>query len=681
MLRLRDDISKTPKIGPKYKSLLNRLNVRTIGDILYHFPFRYEDRSNMKSIANLQTGEKAVVTAKITSVRNVFTKNRKKITRATAKDDTGEIQLIWFNMHFISRSIRVGETYLIFGKVEQFENKNTFIVPEMEELDDELIHIGRIVPIYPTTEGISTKWLRTRINDLLNGKTELEEVSEFLPIKILKKRKFIQWHEAIRQIHFPKDFLLLEKARQRLAYEELFTELYQASLIEKRWKTKTKAIPLKPREKGEIIAEFIKSLPFELTESQKITIKDILQDLEKPHPMNRLLEGDVGTGKTIVAVVAAFQALLNNTSVLYMAPTEILAQQHFETFNKFLGKQGIEIKLVTQSTKKKSEVEETSSEKPCIKIGTHALLYQQKNYENLGLVIIDEQHRFGVEQRTQLLQTNKNGLTPHLLTMTATPIPRTLALTLYGDLDISVLREHPNKQRQIITKVIPTTKQEEIYKWVAQQNLSTFIVCPFIEESSAENLENVKAAKAEFEKLKNGVFSEQKCALLHGKMTSQEKAEIIEKFREKRVQVLISTPVIEVGIDVPDADVMVIESAERYGLASLHQLRGRVGRGIKKGFCFVFPTQYSKKSYSRLKNLEETLDGLKLAEIDLKLRGQGDIFGTLQHGFLDFKLADVNDLDFVRMVREDVDEIAKTPEEFPLLKKYLEMRKGVVGKN
>jgi len=687
MLLLSDDISKTPKIGPRYKSLLNKMNISTILDMLYHFPFRYEDRSNIKKISNLQKGEKAVVIAKISSVKNIFTKNEKKITKGVAMDDTGEVQLIWFNMHYISRNIRVGETYLIYGKVEEFEKKNTFIVPETELYEKEGLHMGRIVPIYPTTEGISTKWIRTRINDLLNGaqdNSKLQKLEEFLPKEIIDKRRFLDWENSIKSIHFPEEFCTLEKARERLAYEELFIELYQSTILEKKWKSKKNAMPLIPREEGKIIEEFISNLPFELTQSQNIAIKDILADLEKPYSMNRLLEGDVGTGKTIVAIIAAYQAILNNTSVLCMAPTEILAQQHFETFKRFLEPLGIETILVTRVSKnKKGNIDKKAQpqrRKPHVQIGTHALLYQQEKLENIGLVIIDEQHRFGVEQRTQLLRTSEKT-TPHLLTMTATPIPRTLALTLYGDLDISVLKDHPNKERKIITKVVPTSKQKEIYEFIAKQNMSAFIVCPFIEESRAENLESIKAATAEFAKLKEGVFVDQKCALLHGKMTFEEKAKIIGEFRSGKIKVLVSTPVIEVGIDVPDADVMVIESAERYGLASLHQLRGRVGRGSKKGYCFVFPTNYSKKAYSRLKYLEETLDGLKLAEIDLRLRGQGDIFGKLQHGFLDFKLADITDLDFVKMVREDVNEIVDREKRFPLLENFLEIKKGAVGQN
>ncbi|HDQ16391.1 MAG TPA: DEAD/DEAH box helicase, partial [Bacteroidetes bacterium] len=340
MLLLKDDILKVPQVGPKSKTLLGKMNVRNVNDLLYHFPFRYEDRSLVKKISDVKVGEKVTVTAKITSVKNVFTKNRKRITRGVAEDDSGEIQLIWFNMHFIARNIRVGETYLIYGSVESFEKKNTFIVPEMEEIGESNIHLGRIVPIYPTTEGIRTKWIRSRINDLLSMESEVKFLEEFLPKEIIKKQDFPLWQEAIHNIHFPQDFSLLERAKSRLAYEELFIELINASLVERQWKLEAKAFPLNDLKRGQAQQNFMKNIPFELTKDQKQAIGEILQDLKEARPMNRLLEGDVGTGKTIVAIVTALQALIHEKSVLYMAPTEILAQQHFETFLKFLGPLG-----------------------------------------------------------------------------------------------------------------------------------------------------------------------------------------------------------------------------------------------------------------------------------------------------------------------------------------------------
>ncbi len=689
MLRLNSDLSKVPQVGPKTKFLLNKMGLFTVGDLLYHFPFRYEDRSQIKKIADLVPGETTTIEARLSSVRNIFTKSRKKITKGYAEDETGEIALIWFNMHFIKKSLKVGELYFISGKVELFDNVKAFVVPDMELKTAKNLHSGRIVPIYPTTEGISTKWIRTRINDILSGLGAGELTSEFLPQNMLEKHNFIGREKAINEIHFPSGFELLEQAQKRMAYEEMFLELINARRVQAEWSKNKEAASLQtdPEELG----KFIQTLPFTLTKDQEKVLSEITKDLSKNRPMNRLLEGDVGTGKTIVAILGALISYRNGKNVLYMAPTEILAQQHFETFQKFLGEVASNIQLVTGTTKKTIATKQIPANQslpktqhlvqPSITIGTHALLYANQKYINLGLVVIDEQHRFGVEQRAKLLNFTADHTVPHLLTMTATPIPRTLALTIYGDLDISILKEHPNKQRQIITKVVPKTKQDEIYRWIAQNNFSAFVVCPFIEESSAENLENVKAATAEFERLRDNFFGKENCALLHGKMSPKEKTAAVTKFRTGDIKVLISTPVIEVGIDVPDADVMVIESAERYGLASLHQLRGRVGRGAKTGYCFVFPSVFSRIAYTRLKNLENTLDGLKLAEIDMKLRGQGDIYGTLQHGFMRFKLANTNDLEFVQTVRYDVDEIAEKLDSYPNLLTFLDQRKGKATDN
>jgi len=662
-MQIKDPIIKLPGIGPKTKIRLGKLGINTAEDLLYHFPFRYEDRSHIEPIASLHPQkEKVAIKGKIFSINSIYTKSGKNLIKATAKDATGKIQLIWFNMPYLAKTVRVGETYLFYGQVESYNGKLTLMSPEIDEKDE---HTG-IIPIYQLTEGIRQKWLRLRINDLLSLISQSKENQDPLPSKIVQKRNLLAWNKAIKNIHFPENFEILQKAQKRLAYEELFTELYQSSAITKKWKDETRGFILKKP------SQCLK-LPFLLTPDQQKAVEEIALDMEKPTPMNRLLEGDVGTGKTIVAIMAAYQALVNGKTTLYLAPTEILAQQHFQTFQNILGDFCSDIFLVTGNTKHRSATKTKDESRtnpnpnpktnpnPHIQIGTHAILYQNQTFENLGLVVIDEQHRFGVEQRVKLLSANKNGVIPHLLTMTATPIPRTLALSIYGDLDISYLKEHPNQKRQIITKVVPPQKQDSIFVWIAKHNLSAFVVCPFIEESGAENLEQVKAVTAEFERLKT-FFP---CSLLHGKMSSEKKSAVIQDFRDGKIKVLVSTQVVEVGIDVPNADVMVIESAERYGLASLHQLRGRVGRGNKKGYCFVFPSSFSKNSYIRLKHLENTLDGLELAEIDLRMRGQGDIFGTLQHGFLDFKLANINDLDFVRMVREDVNEILENSKEKP----------------
>jgi ATP-dependent DNA helicase RecG len=673
MIEVNSPISVVPKIGPKYQTLLQKLEIFKVEDLLYHFPFRYQDFTNVKEIKSLNEGDIVTIKAVLGLVQNIYTKNRKRITKAKVVDQSGELDIIWFNQHYIKKTLQTGITYNISGKVGTFDRKLCFISPEMEVTSDvfsdnevENIHTGRLVPIYPETYGVSSKWLRGKIKFLLDSETDLEE---FLPSKLLEEKNFKKIDEALNEIHFPDKLDLAKEIRKRFAFEELFIELLNVEKRKKDWAKKLKSHSFKPFEKE--LAQYTSSLPFELTKSQKRSLEEITADIMKDTPMNRLLEGDVGTGKTIVAIIASYLAVLNGKRVLYMAPTEILAKQHKETFEKMLKKTYLKIDLETGSKKESVKDKEWD-----ILIGTHALLFTENKYENIGLVVIDEQHRFGVEQRGKIVDLAKGDKTPHTLTMTATPIPRTLALTLYGDLSISLLKDFPFEKRNISTKVIPEKNRETAYKWIKEKNEPTFIVCPLIETSESSSLENVKAAEEEFEILKNGVFKNKKMGLLHGRMKSKEKEEVIEKFRSGKINVLVSTPVIEVGIDVPDATIMVIESAERYGLASLHQLRGRVGRAEKEGFCFVFMSDNSRNSYKRLKYLEELDSGIELAEIDLKMRGQGDIFGSMQHGFKKLKVADINDLKMLEEAKVQAQKYFSEIDKYPKLLNKLTQRKG-----
>ncbi|HPD74144.1 MAG TPA: ATP-dependent DNA helicase RecG, partial [bacterium] len=554
-----------------------------------------------------------------------------------------------------------------------FDRKICFISPEMEPTSDvfssekaDTIHTGRLVPIYPETYGVSSKWLRSKIKFLLYSQTDLKE---FLPKEILKEKNFTEINKALNTVHFPEVEEDSKGSLKRFAFEELFIELLNVEKRKSEWSKKVNSKIFKPFKKE--LDQLIESLPFRLTTSQLEALEEIITDLEKPIPMNRLLEGDVGTGKTIVAILASYIAHLNGTRVLYMAPTEILARQHKETFEKILKDTYIKIDLETGAKKEKVKDKDWD-----ILIGTHALLFTENNYKNIGLIIIDEQHRFGVEQRGKIVEISKEETTPHLLTMTATPIPRTLALTLYGDLSISVLKDFPFEKRNVSTKVIPEKEREKAYQWIKEKNEPTFIVCPLIDVSESLSLENVKAAQEEFEILSKGVFKNKKVGLLHGRMKSKEKEETIEKFRNGEIEILVSTPVIEVGIDVPDAAIIVIESAERYGLASLHQLRGRVGRAEKEGFCFAFMSDNSRNSYKRLKYLEELNSGIELAEIDLKMRGQGDIFGSLQHGFTKLKVADINDLQMLEDAKVEAQKYFPKLDKYPELQIKLTQRKG-----
>ena len=673
MFEVNSPISVVPKIGPKYQAALEKLGIFTVEDLLYHFPSRYQDFTKIKHINELKDGDVVTVKAILGSVQNIFTKNRKRITRAKVLDHTGELDIIWFNQHYIKNSLETGKTYNISGKIGTFDRKICFISPEMEPASDvfsnkksDTIHTGRLVPIYPETYGVSSKWLRSKINFLLNSETDLKE---FLPQEILKEKNFTEINKALNIVHFPNTIGESEECKKRFAFEELFIELLNVEKRKNEWSKKVNSKRFKPF-KNEV-NKLIESLPFRLTTSQLDALEEITTDLEKPIPMNRLLEGDVGTGKTIIAILASYIAHLNGTRVLYMAPTEILAKQHKETFEKILKDTYINIELETGAKKVKVKDKDWD-----ILIGTHALLFTENNYKNIGLIIIDEQHRFGVEQRGKIVEISKEGTTPHLLTMTATPIPRTLALTLYGDLSISVLKDFPFEKRTVTTKVIPEKEREKAYQWIKEKNEPTFIVCPLIDVSESLSLENVKAAQEEYEILSKGVFKNKKVGLLHGRMKSKEKDEIIEKFRNGEIEILVSTPVIEVGIDVPDATIIVIESAERYGLASLHQLRGRVGRSEKEGFCFAFMSDNSRNSYRRLKYLEELNSGIDLAEIDLKIRGQGDIFGSLQHGFKKLKVADINDLQMLEDAKMEAQKYFSKLNEYPELLNKLTQRKG-----
>jgi ATP-dependent DNA helicase RecG len=662
MLSLNSPVGSVPKVGPKYKLLLKNLGIETVEDLIYHFPFRYDDYSKFKKISELEEKETVSVKGVLESLVNIYTKYGKRLTIGKFTDETGSIQLIWFNQHYLKKTLLVGIEYYLSGKVTVFSGKKCFITPDLEESKERVpLNTGRLVPIYPETLGVSSKWLRLRINDVIS----LLSSNEFLPKEILKGNGFKDLAKSFQTIHFPYTQEDADEGRKRFAFEELFLELLNVEKRKSEWSKNSNGVKVEIFQ--EEIDSFIDSLPFKLTPDQTNALGEILNDLKQKHPMNRLLEGDVGTGKTIVALIASYLVSFNGLKTLYMAPTEILANQHFDTFKRFLPNLNIQLLTgIITKDEKKNRLRETTGE-PDILIGTHALLFSKDKFKDVGLVIIDEQQRFGVEQRGQILEMGNNKTIPNLLSMTATPIPRTLALTLYGDLSLSVLKTHPNKLRKVTTKVVPEKKRKEIYEWVKEKNEPTFIVCPFIEGSEALGMEDIKAVEAEYYSLKKSVFSNVSMGILHGKMKSKEKLEMITKFREGEIKVLVSTPVIEVGMDIPDATIMVIESAERYGLASLHQLRGRVGRGEKEGYCFAIMSNNASGGYSRLKNLERIDNGIELAEVDLKIRGQGDVFGTMQHGYKRLKIADLSNL----MLLEKVKKYAQ--EYYPKLNRYPEL--------
>jgi ATP-dependent DNA helicase RecG len=657
-------------VGPVYAKRLKKLGIETVEDFFYHFPHRYHDFSIISKINRVQPGEVITIQGKIQTIKNQYTKRGRRLQKATISDNTASIEVLWFNQPFLVRTLKKGATVNLSGKVDWFGRKKVLISPEYEIIKPKTkdqrpktIHTGRLVPVYPETYGVSSKWLRSRIFPLLSNYSHL--LKDWLPEKIKKEHRLINLREAIKAIHFPEDKSDAKIAKERLAFEEMFL-IHLTSLVRKRdWQRKRLAHQLYVEQ--EKIIEFIASLPFKLTNAQNRCVKEILDDLSNNLPMNRLLEGDVGSGKTVVATIAMYAVYLNGLQSSLMAPTEILANQHYQTIKTLLEPYGVKIEIITGSQRPKNK-----DQKPDILIGTHALIYKHARFDSLGLVVIDEQHRFGVEQRAKLV---KKGKAPHILTMTATPIPRTVALTLYGDLDLSVIDEMPPGRIKIKTWVVPPQKREAGYRWIEEQikkdKVQAFIICPLIEESEKEKMKDVRAATAEYERLKK-VFIGSKLGLLHGRLKSKEKEKVIDGFRNAKIDILVATPVVEVGIDVPKATIMLIEASDRFGLAQLHQLRGRVGRRNLPSYCFLFTESHSRKAFKRLKYLEKTNIGMELAEYDLKLRGPGELLGTKQHGFPDLRAASFTDLILIKKTRKAAEAIIDDLKDYPALKKKLE---------
>ena len=644
-MNLDSPISNLPKIGPFFARKFEKLGVRTIEDLFNHAPSRYLDYSLVTTISRLRPDETATIHAKIISIKNIYSKRGLKMQIGSVEDASGKITVVWFNQPFLIKTLYPGRLVSLSGKVGFFSRKLCLTSPDYEILDTEdkeTVHTGRFVPIYPETVGLSSKWIRTQMIRAFNGQ-ELK-IREFLPKDILKKLNLADLKKAIEKVHFPKNLKETEVGRKRLAFNELLKLELQSEVRKLNWhKNKvTHKLKIDPVSMN----RFIDSLPYRLTDSQKKAVDEILSDLSADTPMNRLLEGDVGSGKTVVAAVGAFAAFLNGFQTLIMAPTQILANQHYQTLKSLFDKFNIRTSLITSDVKK-IELGRTD-----VFVGTHSLIHSKVKLDKVAFVVIDEQHRFGVEQRTHLA---KRSGTPHVLTMTATPIPRTVALTTYGDLNLSVLTEMPVGRLKVTTWVVPEKKREGAYDWiekqVTQNKSQAFIVCPLIEDSESETLADVKSVTSEFEKLKS-VFLRLRLGLLHGRMKSQEKDKTLRDFRNHKIDILVSTPVVEVGIDIPNATIMVIEAAERFGLAQLHQLRGRVGRGDKRSYCLLFSNFHSGTAYTRLKAMEKNHSGFELAELDLKIRGPGEIFGTAQSGFDELKIASWNNYELIKETKD-----------------------------
>ncbi len=692
-LSLSTPIQDLFMVGKTYASRLKKLDINVVEDLLHHYPFRYDDFRLISKISQLQKGQMVTIQAEIIDCQNIHTKTGKKIQKAVVADGSGQIEIVWFNQLFIPQTLKPGLKVNFSGKVDTFIYKTTLVSPEYEILKFpgrarntkdrpvKTIHTGRLVPVYPETYGVSSKWLRSRIAPVLNKLAP--QMPDWLPEAVKTKEGLINLNSSLERIHFPQNEAEINQARDRLKFDELFLIQLKTALRKKAWQKNKITTAFKVDQ--EKILSFIAKLPFTLTSAQNKVLKQILKDLSMKRPMNRLLEGDVGSGKTVVAAAAMYIAFLNNLQAVLMAPTEILAQQHFQTIKTLLEPLGVKITLLTASQKLPAQNRSTQGGKigNCkleIVVGTHALIYNKVNLDQLGLVVIDEQHRFGVEQRAQLIQ---KGKAPHLLTMTATPIPRTVALTLYGDLDLSVLDEMPHGRKQVKTWVVPWQKRAAAYDWIKEQintpaggtKSQAFIVCPLIETSKKESMKDIKAATHEFERLRKTVFPQLKLGLLHGRLKSKEKEKTLNQFKEKKLDILVSTPVVEVGIDIPSATIMLIEAADRFGLAQLHQLRGRVGRSAKQSYCLLFTSRKSNQELKRLKAMQKYHSGFKLAEIDLKLRGPGEIYGLRQHGFSQLKIASFTDTDLIEKTKLWAQKIVKKLAQFPLLKEKIKKDK------
>ena len=671
VMKLSSSVTILPSIGPAYAKKLEKLEIFTIEDLLLHTPFRYLDFRNTKSIAAVTPDELVTIGGQIISMKNIYTKWGKKIQLARLQDKSGTIEVIWFNQPYLINNLAEGTDVFLAGKVGWFSKKKTLISPEYEiSKKGKSVHTGRLIPVYHETAGISSKWLRQKIS--LAYPSAIKMFKEYLPLNFIKNSGFYDLARSIKAVHFPKSPTEAKEGRNRLAFNELLFHQLSSIFRKEEWLKNEVSYELKVDNTE--VSSFLATLPFALTPSQKKASAEILADLVQKKPMNRILEGDVGSGKTVVAAIASFVAFTNGYQSVFMAPTQILAQQHFETLNKLFSPFKVRVTLIT------SEGITKDVGKTDIFIGTHALIHRKVDFDKVALVVIDEQHRFGVEQRAHLIRkVGKISVSPHILTMTATPIPRTVALTVYGDLDLSTLTELPLGRKKIATWIVPNSKRKAAYKWIEERGLKekaqVFIICPLIEESNIETFAQVKAATIEFANL-HKLMPKLNIGLIHGKMTLKEKNVAIDNFAKNKTQILVATPVVEVGIDIPNATIMVVEGAERFGLAQLHQLRGRVGRSDKKSYCLIFSEKSSRLVSARLKALTMSLSGFELAELDLKLRGPGEVFGIRQHGFPNLKIASWKDSDLIQKAGQLAKDIAKKPDNYKGLYQMLKT-KGV----